>query len=534
MTFSVMLLVPSWASAGNALLTLNGAWQKVRDDATLRFIMVAVVFYGLSTFEGSFLAIRPVNALSHYTDWTVGHVHAGALGWVAFITFGSIYTLVPSLWKRERMYSPALVEVHFWLAVAGTLIYVFAMWNSGILQGLMWRTYTQEGTLAYSFLDSLVAMYPYYIARAFGGLLFLLGAIVAAFNIWMTVRAVPAAAGEAGRRAGHRACPRRRGDPGGVTSWPNCSIARSSAPPSASSIAIIAAASVGGIVEIAPLFTIDETVEEAPDLRLYTPLELAGRNIYIREGCYACHSQMIRTLRDEVERYGPYSLAVESKYDHPMLWGSKRTGPDLARIGGKYSDFWHVAHLTNPRDVVPESNMPAYRWLARTALETEDLGAASAGAAGARRAVHGRDDRQRRRRCLRAGGARQPVRGGRDPTLRREDPGQRLRRRGHAAHRDGRAGRLPAGARAADRCRLCQHGRAATGAQPDQLTMADRRTVHGHRPRHPRRLRQELGPVLPDRHVASALSSTRSGPRTGRRFDDAKRNILDEDDRPWR
>jgi cytochrome c oxidase cbb3-type subunit II len=138
-------------------------------------------------------------------------------------------------------------------------------------------------------------------------------------------------------------------------------------------IAVIAAASVGGIVEIAPLFTIDETVENVADMRLYTPLELAGRNIYIREGCYACHSQMIRTLRDEVERYGPYSLAVESQYDHPMLWGSKRTGPDLARIGGKYSDFWHVAHLTNPRDVVPESNMPAYRWLARTSLRTDDL-----------------------------------------------------------------------------------------------------------------------------------------------------------------
>jgi cytochrome c oxidase cbb3-type subunit 1 len=192
MTFSVMLLVPSWASAGNALLTLNGAWQKVRDDATLRFIFVAVVFYGLSTFEGSFLAIRPVNALSHYTDWTVGHVHAGALGWVALITFGSIYTLVPSLWKRERMYSSTLVEVHFWLAVAGTIIYVFAMWNSGIIQGLMWRTYTEGGTLAYSFRDSLVAMYPYYIARTFGGFLFLLGAIVAAFNIWMTVRSAPA------------------------------------------------------------------------------------------------------------------------------------------------------------------------------------------------------------------------------------------------------------------------------------------------------------------------------------------------------
>lgn len=196
MTFSVMLLVPSWASAGNALLTLNGAWHRVRDDATLRFIMAAALFYGISTFEGSFLAIRPVNSLSHYTDWTVGHVHAGALGWVALITFGSFYTLVPSLWKRERMYSARLVELHFWLAIAGTLIYVFAMWNSGIIQGLMWRTYTEEGTLAYSFLDSLLAMYPYYIARAFGGLLFLLGAIVGCYNIWMTVRTVPLLASE--------------------------------------------------------------------------------------------------------------------------------------------------------------------------------------------------------------------------------------------------------------------------------------------------------------------------------------------------
>ena len=192
MTFSVMLLVPSWASAGNALLTLNGAWHKVRDDATLRFIFVAVIFYGLSTFEGSFLAIRPVNSLSHYTDWTVGHVHAGALGWVAMITFGSLYTLVPSLWRRERMYSSMLVEAHFWLALAGTLIYIFAMWNSGIIQGLMWRTYTAQNTLTYSFIDSLVAMYPYYIARTFGGLLFLIGAIVGSYNIWMTARGAPA------------------------------------------------------------------------------------------------------------------------------------------------------------------------------------------------------------------------------------------------------------------------------------------------------------------------------------------------------
>jgi cytochrome c oxidase cbb3-type subunit 1 len=188
MTFSLMLLIPSWASAGNALLTLNGAWGKVRDDATLRFMMVAAVFYGLTTFEGSFMAIRSVNSLSHYTDWTIGHVHAGALGWVAMITFGSIYALVPWLWKREAMYSDRLVEAHFWFALAGTIVYVFAMWNSGIVQGLMWRTYNESGTLAYSFLDSLVAMRPYYIARAVGGLLFLTGGCIGAYNVWMTVR----------------------------------------------------------------------------------------------------------------------------------------------------------------------------------------------------------------------------------------------------------------------------------------------------------------------------------------------------------
>ncbi len=193
MTFSMMLLVPSWIAAANALLTLNGAWHKVRDDATLRFMMVAAVFYGLSTFEGSFLAIRPVNSLSHYTDWTVAHVHAGTLGWNSMIIFGAIYYLVPQLWKRPRMYSPALVEVHFWLAIAGALVYVFAMWNSGIIQGLMWRTYNDSGTLAYSFIDSVVAMHPYYIARAFGGLLFLTGTLVGFYNIWKTIRTIPAA-----------------------------------------------------------------------------------------------------------------------------------------------------------------------------------------------------------------------------------------------------------------------------------------------------------------------------------------------------
>lgn len=188
MTFSVMLLVPSWIAAGNALMTLNGAWTRVRDDATLRFMAMAAIFYGLSTFEGSFMAIRPVNSLSHYTDWTVGHVHAGTLGWVSMIVFGTFYSLVPWMWKVERMYSRKLIEWHFWLAMAGTLIYVFAMWNSGIIQGVMWRTYNESGTLAYSFVDSLVAMHPYYVARAFGGFLFFVGPVIGLYNIVMTIR----------------------------------------------------------------------------------------------------------------------------------------------------------------------------------------------------------------------------------------------------------------------------------------------------------------------------------------------------------
>jgi cytochrome c oxidase cbb3-type subunit 1 len=199
MAFSVVLLVPSWASAGNALLTLNGAWHKVRDDAVLRFMALAAIFYGITTFEGSFMAIRAVNSLSHYTDWTIGHVHAGALGWVAMITFGSLYSLVPSMWKRPGLYSDKLVEVHFWLALSGTVIYVFAMWNSGVIQGLMWRTYTESGGLSYSFIDSLVAMHPYYIARAFGGLLFLLGALVALYNVVMTIRMPATAQNEVAR-----------------------------------------------------------------------------------------------------------------------------------------------------------------------------------------------------------------------------------------------------------------------------------------------------------------------------------------------
>ncbi len=188
MTMSVILLVPSWASVFNAMFTLNGAWDKVRTDPAVRFMMVAILFYGLATFEGSFMAIKPVNSLSHYTDWTVGHVHAGALGWVAFITFGSMYKLVPWIWKREGVYSIRLEAWHFWLALSGTLIYVGAMWNSGITQSLMWQTYDADGHFTYAFIDSVDAMHPYYVARAIGGLLYFVGACIGAYNIYMTVK----------------------------------------------------------------------------------------------------------------------------------------------------------------------------------------------------------------------------------------------------------------------------------------------------------------------------------------------------------
>jgi len=188
MSMSIILLVPSWGTVFNGILTINGAWDKVRTDPAVRFMMVAMLFYGLTTFEGSFLAIRPVNTLSHYTDWTVGHVHAGALGWVAFMTFGAMYKMVPWIWRREGTYSLRLEAWHFWLALSGTLIYVGAMWNSGITQALMWQTYDANGNFVYAFIDTVEAMRPYYFARAIGGLLYLIGACLGAYNIYMTVR----------------------------------------------------------------------------------------------------------------------------------------------------------------------------------------------------------------------------------------------------------------------------------------------------------------------------------------------------------
>jgi cytochrome c oxidase cbb3-type subunit 1 len=193
MTFSIMLWMPSWGGMINGIMTLSGAWDRLRTDPVLRMMVVSLAFYGMATFEGPLMSIKAVNGLSHYTDWTIGHVHAGALGWVAYISFGAIYCLVPWLWNRKGLYSLKLVSWHFWISTLGIVFYICAMWVSGILQGLMWRAYTSLGFLEYSFIETVAAMHPFYVIRALGGALFLIGALIMAFNLWMTVRSESAA-----------------------------------------------------------------------------------------------------------------------------------------------------------------------------------------------------------------------------------------------------------------------------------------------------------------------------------------------------
>ena len=349
MVFSLILLAPSWGGMINGIMTLSGAWHKLRTDPILKFMIVSLSFYGMSTFEGPMMAIKTVNALSHYTDWTIGHVHSGALGWVAMVSIGAVYFLIPKLFGREQMYSVKLIDWHFWMSTIGVVLYIVAMWISGVMQGLMWRAVNEDGTLTYSFVESLEAMYPFYFVRFLGGALFLTGMLVMAYNV----------VENRGRR------------PPGRCTDPANGLMRSTVMShevvekniGLMALLVLLVISVGGLVEIVPLFFLKSTTEPVEGLKPYTALQLEGRDVYIREGCYLCHSQMIRPFRAETERYGHYSVAGEFVYDHPFQWGSKRTGPDLARVGGRYSDDWHRVHLMNPRDVVPESNMPAFPWL---------------------------------------------------------------------------------------------------------------------------------------------------------------------------
>jgi cytochrome c oxidase cbb3-type subunit I/II len=358
MVFSVMLLAPSWGGMINGLLTLRGAWDKLRVDPVLKFFAAAITFYGMSTFEGPLMAIKSVNALSHYTDWTIGHVHSGALGWVALLIFGMVYWLVPRMWGT-RLHSVAMANAHFWLAMVGILFYIVTMWAAGITQGLMWKEFTSDGLLAYpAFLETVTKLNPYYWGRALGGAIFLVGMALAIINLWRTANA--------GRFTEEEVTLPGTPEPThNITHW-HAVLERKPLVLAVLSLVVI---SIGGVAELLPTFLVKGNVPTIASVKPWTPLELTGRDIYVREGCYTCHSQMVRPFRDEVARYGEYSRPGEFIYDRPFQWGSKRTGPDLHRVGGKYSHLWHLRHMEDPRVTSPGSVMPSYAFLLRDALD---------------------------------------------------------------------------------------------------------------------------------------------------------------------
>jgi cytochrome c oxidase cbb3-type subunit I/II len=366
MLFSVMLWMPSWGGMVNGLLTLRGAWHKVTEDPVLKFFVVAVTFYGMSTFEGPLLSIKSVNALSHYTDWTIAHVHAGALGWVGFMVFGMVYWLLPRLFQAE-LWSKRLAELHFWIATVGILLYIVAIYAAGLTQGLMWRAFDETGRLAYpDFIETTVRLLPMYWVRVLGGVLYIAGMVLCGVNALMTWRSGPARYAEPVHEAPALRPLPAEAEPGGFkhAAWHR----RWEGLPLTFSVWVAVAVVTASLFEIVPMFLIGSNVPTIQAVHPYTPLELAGRDVYVAEGCNNCHSQMIRPIRAETMRYGEYSKPGEFVYDHPFLWGSRRIGPDLARVGGKYPDLWHVRHMEDPRSTTPQSIMPAYPWLARTPI----------------------------------------------------------------------------------------------------------------------------------------------------------------------
>jgi len=363
MVFSLMLIAPSWGGMLNGLLTLRGAWDRVRQDPILKFMVVAVTAYGMATFEGPMMSIKSVNALSHFTDWTIAHVHIGALGWNGFLTFGVVYWLIPRIFNT-KLHSVKLANFHFWIGTLGIIFYAIPMYWAGITQGLMWKQFNADGYLQYPiFLETVLQIIPMYMLRAFGGVLYLTGALTGVYNVIKTVRSGKLIANEPAQAPaldlktadtaknvyGHR--------------W------LESRPVQFSVLAFIAVA-IGGVVEFVPTFLVQSNVPTISSVKPYTPLELEGRDIYVREGCNTCHSQQIRPFRSETERYGEYSKPGEFVYDHPFLWGSKRIGPDLQRIGKKYPDAWHYNHMKDPRSMSPGSIMPRYPWLFEQTVDT--------------------------------------------------------------------------------------------------------------------------------------------------------------------
>lgn len=373
--FSVMLIAPSWGGMINGLLTLRGAWDKLRQDPILKFFVVGITFYGMSTFEGPMMSLRSVNALSHYTDWTIGHVHGGALGWNGFLTFGMIYWLIPHLWKVP-VWSMKLMAAHFWISTIGIVLYITSMWTAGITQGLMWRAFNDQGMLKYpEFIETVTQLIPFYWIRLIGGLMYIAGLFIMVYNMMKTVAASRAAkadlsdvAVQVPRRMEHTSNPQASASAEG--GWLRRFHHDLEARPVLFSVLTLFAVLIGGIAEIVPMVAIQSNVPSIASVKPYTPLELEGRDIYVREGCYTCHSQMVRPFRDELVRYGEYSKPGEFVYDHPFQFGSKRTGPDLHRLGGKYPDLWHWRHMLDPRSTSPGSIMPAYPWLYEDDLDT--------------------------------------------------------------------------------------------------------------------------------------------------------------------
>jgi cytochrome c oxidase cbb3-type subunit I/II len=360
--FSIMLIAPSWGGMINGLLTLRGAWDKVRQDPILKFMVVAVTAYGMATFEGPMLSLKNVNAIAHFTDWIIAHVHVGTLGWNGFLTFGILYWLIPKLWKTD-LYSKKLANIHFWLGTLGIVFYVSSMYWSGITQSLMWKQFTSLGTLQYpNFLESTLQILPMYMIRATGGGLYFIGALLMVYNLIKTARQGSFENNEAAEAPALV----KVEDPfvrGKRHRWLE-------GKPIQFLIVSLVVVLIGGLVEIVPTFLIKSNIPTISSVHPYTPLELQGRDIYIREGCLSCHSQLIRPFRSETERYGEYSKAGEYVYDHPFLWGSKRIGPDLHREGGKYPNMWHYLHMDNPRSMSPGSIMPSFPWLLTQNLDT--------------------------------------------------------------------------------------------------------------------------------------------------------------------
>ncbi|MGE3164199.1 MAG: cytochrome-c oxidase, cbb3-type subunit I [Planctomycetota bacterium] len=389
MLFSVMLWMPSWGGMINGLLTLRGAWHKVSADPILKFFVVAITFYGMSTFEGPLLSVKTVNMLSHYTDWTIAHVHSGGLGWNGFMTFGMIYWLLPRVFQTE-IYNRRWLELHFWIGTIGILLYIIPIYVAGVTQGLMWSALDERGTLSYDFVQTTEKIRFMYWGRVIGGLMYFAGAVLCLLNVILTWKKRPATYATEVHSAPALeptyAEPPRAPSPLEASKSPVIDLAykleylilapwhrRWERKPLLFTVMVVVAVGSASIFEILPTFLIKSNVPTIASVAPYTPLELAGRDIYIQNGCYNCHSQQIRPIYHETKRYGEYSKAGEFVYDHPFQWGSRRIGPDLHRVGGDWGNLWHYLHMENPQLTNEKSIMPRYPYLLEKSIDFADI-----------------------------------------------------------------------------------------------------------------------------------------------------------------